>query len=469
MIRLIVVAMLTGILLVSGCRTLVPEKGTSPVMNLPETFFNSMDAGNTVKTDVGKNGWFSFNSDELNALIDEALTHNFDLNTLRTKIAQQEAQLKKKEAGFFPDLGFSFGGKKKATQVKKSSSQSSTYDGSHSWDVSLSSSYTADIWGGIEAGKTSQGLTLAAARLDVKASKLKVSSQVAQAWIDIIATRKEKQILDQQIKINHTLLDLQKLRFANGKANALEVSQQREALAEASSQGPLLTKKAQLLLNSLAFLSGKTAIGSMNVTARELPEPVWPQRVGIPADLLINRPDIQAALMRLQSSEWDITQAKADLLPSFSLTAQALFSSGKLDLLFRNWVASLAASLAGPIFDAGLGQAEVDRLKAVAREQVNLYAKTVSAAIREVEDSLVTIEKQKDYIRLLEEELAVARLTLKDAMIQYRNGKSSYLSYLVAWTSIERLERQLVGERAVYLKERVTLSAALGRQSGTDQ
>jgi len=59
----------------------------------------------------------------------------------------------------------------------------------------------------------------------------------------------------------------------------------------------------------------------------------------------------------------------------------------------------------------------------------------------------------------------VVRLTLKDAMVQYQNGQSSYLSYLIAWTSIERLERQLVGERATFIKDRIGLYRALGWKS----
>ena len=64
------------------------------------------------------------------------------------------------------------------------------------------------------------------------------------------------------------------------------------------------------------------------------------------------------------------------------------------------------------------------------------------------------------------------RLTLRDARLQYQNGQSSYLSYLIAWTRIEKLERQLVGERAAFIKERIGLYRAIGwkptRQNQTD-
>ena len=456
MIKSFFLMLLTGMVFFTGCKTLEPV-GVQPLpLMIPGSFSAQTDGLEPVES-----WWYSFDSDELNGLIEDALDNNFDLKSFKTKIDQAKASVSKENAALFPELGFSLGGQKSGTQVKTAAS-SSTYDDSHSWNGSLSGSYTADVWGEANAQIESGMSILRAAELDLKASTLDLTAQVAETWIDIIAARNKKSILSHQIKNNQTLLELQKLRFTHGKANALAVSQQREALASASSQVPLLEKQEQLSLNSLAFLSGKTMAEQIQMNTKILPDPVPLPGVGIPSDLLENRPDIQAAKMRLSSSQWAITAARADLLPSFSLTAQALFSSGTLDLLFNNWIATLAGSIAGPIFDGGFRKAEVERVKAVAQEQVNLYARTVAKAIQEVEDSLVSIEKQKDYIRLLEEELNVARLTLKDAMLQYQNGQSTYLSYLVAWTSIQRLERQLVGERAGYIKERIGLYRALG-------
>ncbi|SDU03571.1 efflux transporter outer membrane subunit [Desulfobacula phenolica] len=449
--------MLASVVIFSGCKTLKPEPGTLLSLKIPDRF--SVDAGDN---DSIVTWWFLFESDELTSLINHAVDHNFDLKILKTKVIQAKANLEKEEASFFPELGFSFGGQKKETRVKNTYSSPSDYDGSHSWDGSLRGAYNLDVWGQANAGKQVEILSLKAAEQDLKFSTLELTAQIAENWIDIIAARHKKSILGNQIKINNTLLELQTLRFVNGKANALDVSQQREVLAEANSQLPLLEKQEKLLLNNLAFLSGKTDLKPVEMTTKILPDPLPLPKVGIPSDLLENRPDIQAAGMRLSSGQWEITAARADRLPSFDLTAQALFSSGKLDLLFNNWVATLAGSIAGPILDGGLRKAEIKRLKAVADEQLTLYARTVAKAIVEVEDSLVSIDKQAAYIRLLEEELAVARLTLKDAGVQYQNGQSSYLAYLTAWTHIEQLERKLVGERAALIKERIGLYRALG-------
>ena len=467
MMRPFIFALLVCLVLFPGCKALDPEPLPPMPLTIPQSFSIEQEGPN--RPDLW---WQSFKSDELNLLINTAQTDNFDLKTLKAKIAQAKARVAKEEASFFPDLKASFGGQKIGVQTKENSKVNSTYRGSHSLDGALSGSYTIDVWGEATAGKNVQEMSLLAANQDFYAYTHELRALIAETWIDLIALRSEKNILDNQIRINQTLLELLKLRFVNGKADALDVSQQREASAQALSQVPLLEKQVQVLLNRLAFLCGKTSAAQIQSVTCVLPEPPALASVGIPSNLLENRPDIQASQMRLSSSLWEVTAAKADLLPSFTLTAGALFSSGQLDLLYQNWVATLVGSIAGPIFDGGFRQAEVERVRAVAQEQLNLYAKIVAAAIFEVEDRLVGIQKQESYIKLLEEELGAVLLTLRDARLQYQNGQSSYLSYLIAWTRIEGLERQLVGERAAFIKEGIGLYRALGwkptQQNKTD-
>jgi NodT family efflux transporter outer membrane factor (OMF) lipoprotein len=455
--RVVFLAILIGIIIFPGCKTFEPEADITPSIIMPQKF--SIDEG--INDTVYSLHLFE-DSEEIKLLINDALNNNFDLKILNARINQAKALVAKEEAAFSPDLGFSIGGQKQGTQVKKSHGESSKFDGSHSWDGALISTYTADVWGEAEAKTKAQEFNLKAATWDLEESTLELTTTIAQIWIGIISTRNEKRILMDQIDNNKTLLELQKFRFLHGKANALDVSQQHEVLANANSQVPLLEKQERLLLNRLVFLSGHNLIDAVQVNQKQFPEIISLPRVGVPLNLLDNRPDIQAARLRLSSSRWEISAARADLLPSFSVTARALFSSGQLDLLFQNWVATLAGSIAGPIFDGGFRRAEIERVKAVANEQLNIYALIVAGAIREVEDVLITIQKQDIFLKLLGQELEAVRLTLKDARIQYQNGQSSYLNYLVAWTSIQRLERQLISERAIYLNDRIDLYRVLG-------
>ena len=457
-------------LLLYSCKTLEPESVAQLQLTIPKTFSKDVDVNinlinNKIKVKNNKieNRWWScFNNNELSSLIENALKNNFNIHSMKNNINIAKALVAKEEASFFPNFGFSLGGQTKGANSKITSESDSNYNGSNSFDAGLNGSYNVDIWGKTNAKKQAQVLNLNAIKQDWHGYTLEISTQIAKLWIDIIEVRNKKNILSHQIESNKTLLELQKLRFTNGKANALDISQQQKALAEANSQVPLLEKQEQLLLNNMAFLSGKTEAKYIKINTKILPDPIVIPKIGFPSDLLANRLDIKAAKMRLNSAQWNITAAKTDLLPSFNLTAQAMFSSGKLDLLFYNWITTLAGSITGPIFDGGRREAEIKRVTAIAKEQLNLYSKIVAKAIFEVENNLVSIEKQAVYIKLLQEELKIARQTLKNAMIQYQNGQSSYLSYLITWTNIENLERQLIGEKAIYIKEQIKLYSNLG-------
>ena len=180
-----------GIILFSGCKTFEPAADTPLPLTIPETF--SIETG---KNEPIENWWFCFGSDELNTLIKDALDNNFDLKTLKAKVAQSKARVEKENASFFPDLGFSFGGQKTRTKVKTTRNSNSNHIDSHSWDSSLSGSYTADVWGEAKASKQARVKSLQAVEQDLKASTLELTAQIAIIWIDIITTRNKKNILN---------------------------------------------------------------------------------------------------------------------------------------------------------------------------------------------------------------------------------------------------------------------------------
>jgi outer membrane protein TolC len=258
------------------------------------------------------------------------------------------------------------------------------------------------------------------------------------------------------------MLKLQELRFLNGQADTLAVSQQREALAQARAVLPTLQQAEEQQRNALAVLLGRAGAGSLSISQATLPKLIPLPKAGLPADLLATRPDVRAAGLRLKAVDWQVSAARADRLPSLTLSAEAAVSSSSLDLLFSNWVATLAAAVTGPLFDGERREAEVDRARAEADQILTAYARTVAQAVQEVEDSLISEKRQGEYLLLLTEQLEASRLTVKTARIQYMNGQDNYLSYLTAWTSAQSLERQLVEEQATQIKNRITLYRTLG-------
>jgi len=455
-IKLIFCLALAG-LAVSGCSMFEPVTRQAEPLELPghyKALYTDADPG------PGK-WWQAFDSEALNALVNQALSDNFDIKTALSKVRQAEASVQKAGATLFPTLGASGSGKKEWQQTKTGSSGRSSSE-SKVFSSGLSAGYELDLWGRLDALHTSQILAYEATREDLEAAAVTVAADVATAWVEILSLNRQIAILEKQIDMNQQMLKLQKLRFLNGQADTLDVSQQRESLAEARSSLPMLKQNKEQQMTGLAVLLGQAGTFDFIPFETGLPELIPLPDAGLPADLLAARPDVRAAGLRLKAMDWQVSAAKADRLPALTLSADAAFSSTTLDLLFSNWISTLAAAVTGPLFDGGHGKAEVDRARAEADQYLTAYARTVAEAVQEVTNSLIAEKRQAEYTGLLKEQLEATRLTVKDAQIQYMNGQDNYLSYLTAWTSVQRLERQLVDEQATQVKNRIALYRTLG-------
>lgn len=443
--------------LLYGCAAFEPQSRTGPPLELPDTFelYTEGEPG----TDTW---WQAFESPELNGFVTEAITQNFDIQTAWARLRQAEAVARQTGAKRLPSVNYELGAGKSRIQTKTSDNASARITEQESWNVGLAASYEVDLWGRVGAEQKAEVIYTEAAREDLDAAAVTVAGEVVNAWLDIITIRREAAIFREQIQTNEILLKLQKSRFANGLAKGLDVYQQEEALAAAKSGVPLLVLAEKQLLNRLALLMGRSSSQELQIGQDTLPDLMPFPLTGLPTDLLASRPDVRSAGLRLRSADWEVSAAKANRLPSLSLSASATFSSGSVDLLFDNWIATLAASITGPLFDAGRRKAEVDRTRAVVEERLANYAKTVAQAIKEVEDNIIAEKQQGEYLVLLKDQLKATRLTLKSAGLQYQNGQSNYLSYLVAWNSVQNLERQIVSQEATLIKNRVGLYRAVG-------
>jgi multidrug efflux system outer membrane protein len=449
--------MILAALFLEGCSTFSPKVRDDAPIDMPKqyTLFSESEGGPDL-------WWQAFNSKELNELVGDSLSNNFDIQTAWARLKQAQAVAQKTNANKMPTLDYDGGAQYRRIESRLSSDDDVTTTDDQAWRLGMAASYEMDLWGKLHSRRQAEAYRLEAARHDHDAAVVTVSAKVTTTWVDILATRQNISILLKQINNNEKLLKLQRLRFMNGRAKALGVSQQRGALAAARAELPLLQLRERQLINSLVFLMGKATASDLNLRQKTLPEVIPMPATGLPVDLLAARPDVRAAGLRLQAADWEVVTARADRLPAFALSAQGIFSSGSLDLLFDNWVANLAAGIAGPLFDGGRRTAEVERVRAVAEERLASYAGTVANAVREVEDSLVAEDRQRVYLQRLTEQLQAVRLTLKAAGVQYQNGQGDYLSYLIAWTGLQRLERQVVTEKATLIKNRVALYRTLG-------
>jgi len=198
------------------------------------------------------------------------------------------------------------------------------------------------------------------------------------------------------------------------------------------------------------------------ISRQELPVLEAVPAAGIPLQMLDNRPDITAALRRLEASDQALAAARADRLPALRLTGSAAYDSDDFEELFDNWIVNLGAALAAPILDGGRRKAEVDINQAVVEQQLAEYRQVVLDAVQEVEDALISEMKIREHIAALQSQLLTAKSALKEAGTRYLNGLNDYLPVLTQLLSVQNLETDLIRRNEDLLIARISLYRAIG-------
>lgn len=450
LIRAIRAASPVLLLAFSSCAVFAPDERTELNRGLPPQFSLYSEAA----PEAALRWWETFAAPELDLLIGEALTNSPSIQQAWARLAQADAVARKAGAARYPTLGYE--GEARAAR------NSITQNTAEAYSLGLTAAYELDLWGRIKSQTEAAELDHAASREQLNTAAITLSSQVALRWAGIIAQRLQTGVVRRQLEANETSLELIELRFRKSISSALDVYQQRQTVAATASQIPQAELREELLGNELAALLGRADFQSLSIAATVLPTPGALPAIGIPADVLANRPDLRQAGLRLASADWSVSAARADRLPAIRLTASGEYANTEFSDLLDDWYANLAGSVTGPIFDGGRRKAEVERARAVADERLADYRAAVVNALKEVEDALVSERKQREYLAALEVRLEAARRAHAESVNRYRNGLVEYTTVLIQLNTLQTLERELVAAHFDLLRYRIDLHRALG-------
>lgn len=403
--------------------------------------------------------WRAFGSAELSALVDAALRSSPDVAIAAQRVRQAEAQARIAGATLFPALHFSA-----STGRRETRPHDGRWSGDDSSSAGLAASYEIDLWGRNAAGVRSAEASLLATRFDEDTVRLTLAAGVASGYFQVLALRGRLTIARENLVIAERVFKVVDARVRHGAASPLDRARQQAAvLALRASIAPLELQERQTL-NALAILTGRPpesfAAAGAGVNALAVPR-VAP---GMPAELLVRRPDLASAEAQLASANANVAAARAALLPDISLTGSAGLASPVLINFLHAPTAALAlgASLLQPIFDGGRLRAQVDAAASREHELVENYRRSVLAALADVEDALASAGRTADQEALQAQVLEQARIALRLAEIRYREGVDDLLSVLDAQRTLFQAEDQLAQIRLARLLASVNLFKALG-------
>lgn len=439
------------VIVLSGCSLLKPEFFWQPPRNMPSQFSLYSEEGAQSEP-----WWHEFDSNELNQLINQAVTDNFSIKEAWARLSQARYSAVKAGAGLYPDLSGSTSGSYLEQKIKEMGQS-----GDDEWLFGLSANYEVDLWGRIRAEKESKTVQSQASAEDLKAAMISVTSQIGENWISLISVYKQEDFFNKQLNLQNELLHLIKQRFPLAQSSALDIYQQQQTIEKIEAVLIRIKGSQRLIRQTLALLTGRAAL-EQTLVRQDFPEIKAVPAVGLPADLIARRPDIRAAGLRLQSTEWEIAAAKADRLPALTLTASYNASSAHITSIFDNWFVNLAANLSGPIFDGKQRKAEVERTKAVAEERLAVYGRTVFTAIKEVEDALIQEDQYFQTLISLNKQRVLSEKTMREAKTRYLNGSSDFVHVIKEELNNLTIQQDLITSREQRIIARIRLYKALG-------
>lgn len=438
--------LLLGIL--SGCAGYHPSQ-EKPPLKMPEGFSLG---GNQTSPALW---WQAFGDDSLDSMEVQALSGNLDLKASWARIVEARAAAKQAGAELYPWLDTSAGA------THKTMRNEGRYYNQDILSLGAMASYELDLWGRIRKGKEAAVMDMLAAEADLETARITVSSEIALTYFEILAVNRQLEIISRQIRDNRASLDIISALYEFGQTDILDTLQQKQAVEATIAQQIEKRMALGTLKNRLAVLLGKAPEELDVKTDKTLPDvPPLPD-AGLPVELVNRRPDCRSAFFRLKAANARLAQAVAQQYPRFSLTASIETDSSRVNDLFENWIATLAANMLTPVFEGRRLEAEVEKMQAASRQALFHYGSTVLSALKEVEDALIQESHQRRLLENMEQRLELSRRSLQQIRDQYEAGTVEFLRFLATELNTDALETQLITERLSLIKYRIALYRAL--------
>src|SRR5471032_1937314 len=415
--------------------------------------------------------WNGFNDPALERIIQRVLAQNLDLDAAMARVAQARAAANQAGARQLPsgELNASVARQHQSLQSPLGliASNLPGYARNQSiYDAGVGASWELDLAGGLKRGTENAVAEAQAAEADQLGVRISVAAEAADAYFRVRGAQRRIVMAQQQVDANQQLLELVRLRQADGLSAERETAQAEAVLAQARATIPSLMTERDIQLNRLDVLMGAqpgTYASELQGAAPDIATPAIASSHG-PADLLRRRPDVIAAERRLAASNALIGVANAEYYPSLSLSALLGFSSlGSSGLVSAaSFQPQAVAGLRWRLFDFGKIDAEVARARGAHAEALAVYRKAMLRATEDVENAIVSLSG------LEAEQLEVARQVAAEqrdrdaAQASYLGGASSLYEVLQEDRQLLAARDQLVRINADQARAAVAVFRALG-------
>lgn len=394
-----------------------------------------------------------FTDRKLQSLIETGIKQNTDLNVARLRVEAAEAALITAKLSYLPSLGINAEG------------GGSRYDGTtaKTYNVGAFASWELDMFGRLMAAKRGAVAALQGSRDYQQAVQTQLVATIADSYYTL-------SMLDMQMAINNRTLEnwratvrtLEALKKV-GKANEAGVLQAKANVMQLESSQLAIRKSISETENALSAI---LAMPSHSIERNNLTEASFPDTIsiGVPLQLLSNRPDVRQAEMELAQAFYATNVARAAFYPNITLSGTLGWTNNGGGVITNpgQWLLNVISSLTQPLFNRGVNIANLNIAKSRQEEAKLLFRQALLNAGKEVNDALTVWQTAKSQIEIGERRVSVLNDAVRKTELLMCHSGATYLEVLTAQQSLleaETLQSQAYFER---IQSIIKLYHALG-------
>ncbi len=412
---------------------------------------------------VEDNWWRNFNDPVLDSLIDVAVKQNYSVQMAADRIAMAKANLRSEQGSYAPTFGLSAGWNRQQTSGNTSSLPQTTTQYA---DAALSMSWEIDVFGSIRNRVKAQKENFAASKEEYNAVMVSLCAQVATAYINLREMQQEMQVVTQNCLSQQAVVEITKKRYETGLVSKLDVAQAQSVYYSTKASLPSLEAGIIQYTNSLAILMGlyPQDVKYLMDAPRPLPDYIETVGIGIPANLLLRRPDIRSAERQVNAQAASLGASKSDWWPQVFVKGSIGFASHDIDKIanHNSLTYEIAPAISWNFFQGGK-LAQATRLaKAQLDETVRQFNQTVLTSVQEVDNAMSAYKNSIKQIVALREVVNQGQQTFDLSLDLYKQGLTPFQNVLDAQRSLLSYENQLTQAKGSSLLYLIKLYQALG-------
>jgi multidrug efflux system outer membrane protein len=459
-----VVCVLGGL---SGC--MVGPDYVGPKMEVSDAWHQEAVEGLAAGDAVLQNWWTLFDDPALTRLIERAEDGNRGLEVALHRVREARAILGVSTGELVPDLNPI--GSYERSRISPNGLLAPLYQGADPDQTNLhrigfDSSWEIDIFGRIRRGVESSEANLEATVEDYRDSLVSLYAEVALNYVEVRTLQARLEYAQNNVEAQRATLRLTRDRRKAGIAPDLDVSQAESNLARSESLIPALQIALTQTVNRLCVLIGETPTALHEELSQPAPIPVPPENVsvGLPAELLRQRPDVRRAERQVAAANAQIGVATADLYPQFSLSGTfALEGTAVRDLgnmSSRAW--SFGPAFRWNIFDGLRNIYRIRAAEAVTDQALARYEETVLRALEDVENAMVAYKLEQTRRDALEQAVRATERSVELVKKLYETGLTDFQNVLDSERSLLNAQDELADSEGRVTKDLIALYKALG-------